>query len=157
VSVEAKWLVHPATGGALPAIAVLPSLSLPMGSPEFSAGHTQFTLSGLFDWSLPGGTSLSLNGDGSRPLDDAGGSDSWTLSSEAGLGVPLQRHWAVSGDVFVSDAQASGATAEWAADAGVEFFPNPSTQLDFIVVHTLSAPDRASGAQLGYSHRWSGW
>jgi hypothetical protein len=155
LSVEAKWLLHAANGGVVPALALLPAVSLPAGSTEFSAGHAQLTLSGLCDWTLPGGTSVSLNADGSRAI-DASDDPVWALSSEGGFEVPLQRHWAVSGDVFVSDARTSDATAEWSADAAVEFYPSPDAQLDLVVAHTLSAPQRASAVQVGYSRRWAG-
>lgn len=157
MSVEAKWLVHAATAGVVPAVAFLPAVSLPVGSAEFSSGHARAALSALCDWTLPDGTSLSLNGDGSQEINDSTAEGLWTLSSEAGFETPLQRCWEISGDVAVSDVRTSGATTQWAADAAIEFYPAPSTQLDFVVSHTFSAPERSSGAQIGYSRRWSGW
>jgi hypothetical protein len=155
VSVEAKWFVHAQVGGLAPALALLPALSLPVGTSEFSAGSAQATLTGLFDWALRSGPTISLNGGASRILDGSGGDGAWTLNSAAALGVPLRHDWAVSGDVFVADPLASGETAAWSADAAVEFYPTPDTQLDLGVIFSTSDPAKMNSVQLGFSRRWS--
>jgi len=155
VSIEAKGLVHQGTGGVVPSLALLPAVSLPVGAEAFSSGKVQVTVSTLCDWPLRAGPTLSLNLNLARIVDDSGRRYAWQTGSEAGLGVPIGRAWAVSGDVFVTDPFATSETPSWSADAGVEFYPDPDIQLDVSLVVPASGPTKTTGVQVGFSRRWS--
>jgi hypothetical protein len=155
VSIEAKAFVHQGAGGIVPSLAFLPSVSLPVGADALSAGKTLVTLSALCDWPLRAGPTLSLNLNLARIVDDTGNHYAWQTSSQAAVGVPLSRAWAISGDVFVADPFAASTTPSWSADAGLEFYPDPDIQLDVSVVVPVSGPTRTTGVQIGFSRRWS--
>src|SRR5258706_1526117 len=61
VSLEVKWRVRGAGRGAAPALALLPTLVIPMGSDAFSAHDYQLGVTGLGDWTLGESGSLGLN------------------------------------------------------------------------------------------------
>lgn len=153
MSVEAKWLVLDRDKGAVPSVALLPAVSIPTGSSDFTAGKVQAGLSGLFGWTLPSGTSLTLDADIARVVESSDSPYEWQLSSEAAFQIPLRRNWAVSGDGFVSEPLVSGSSAPWGVDAGVEFYPNPNTQLDLTAIQTYTEPGTATAVQIGYSRR----
>ena len=155
VSVEAKGLVHQGQGGLVPSLALLPAVSLPVGADAFSSGKAQVTVSALCDWPLRSGPTLSLNLNMARIVDDTGTQYAWQTGSEAGVGVPLGRAWAISGDVFVTDPFAASTTPSWSADAGLEFYPDPDIQLDVTVVVPVSGPTKTTGVQVGFSRRWN--
>ena len=152
LSLEAKWC--PVAGsGALPAMALMPVLSLPSGSAEFSAGGTEGTLNGLLGWTLRSGATITADADVARLLDDSG-SRFTQLGSAAAIEAPLRRDLAVSADVFATEPLVDGADAVWSADAALEFYPDPGTQLDLIVTRTFNASANSTGVQLGFSRRW---
>jgi len=47
----------------------------------------------------------------------------------------------------------SGSTTPWGLDAGVEYYPNPVTQLDLVIIRTYTEPGHATALQAGYSRR----
>jgi len=153
VSLEAKWSLIHDSAGLTPALALLPAVSIPSGSADFSAGKAQPGVGALLGWTLRSGTSLNLGAGATRVVDDAGDT-AWQLGWEGAVGIPLQRHWAVSSDVFVTDPLEQGSSVEWGADAGVEFYPHPDTQLDVIASHTFGDPADATSVQIGFSRRW---
>ena len=153
MSVEAKWLAldHPA--GKVPSVALLPAVSVPSGTSDFTVGKVQAGLSGLLGWTLPSGTSLALDANWSRVVESSDSPYIWQLGSQTAFQIPLRRDWAVSGDLFVSAPLVSSSTEPWGVDAGVEYYPRPDTQLDFVVIHTFTEPGSATAAQLGFSQR----
>jgi len=155
VSIEAKWSVIGQSAGLIPAVALLPAVSLPTGSADFSAGHAQPGIGALFGWALRSGTALTLATGASHVADDEGDRQVWQMGWEAAIGVPLTRHWAVSSDLFVTDPLVEGLSTAWGADAGLAFYPNPDTQLDVAVSHTFGERAGATSVQIGFSRRWS--
>jgi len=153
MSVEAKWLVHDSAPGAVPSVALLPAVSIPTGSSDFTAGKVQAGLSGLFGWTLSSGISFSLDADIARAVESSDSPYEWQLGSEGAFQAPLRRQWAVSGDAFVSEPLVSGSSTPWGVDAGVEFYPNPDTQLDLTAIQTYTEPGSATAVQIGYSRR----
>jgi len=153
MSVEAKWLALDSAGGKVPSVAFLPAVSVPTGTSDFTAGKVQAGLSSLLGWTLASGTSFSLDANASRMVDSSDSPYEWQLGSQAAFQIPLRRHWAVSGDTFVTVPLVSSSTAPWGADAGVEFYPNPDTQLDLTAIQTFTEPGTATAVQVGYSRR----
>jgi len=154
LSLEAKWSLIRDSRGLTPAFALLPAVSIPTGSSDFSAGQAQPGLGALFGWTLRSGIALNLGAGATDVVDDSG-AHSWQLGWEGAVGIPLQRHWAVSSDVFLTDPLARGSSVEWGADAGVEFYPNPDTQFDAIASYTFGDPTDATSVQIGFSRRWA--
>jgi hypothetical protein len=153
MSVEAKWLVLNRPAGGAPSVALLPAVSIPSGTSDFTAGKVQAGLSGLLGWTLPSGTSLSFGANVSRVVESSDSPHVWQLGSQGAFQIPLRREWAVSGDLFVSAPLVEGSRAPWGADAGVEYYPNPETQLDLVVTYTFTEPGTATAVQIGFSRR----
>ena len=153
MSVEAKWLALDRAEGAVPSIAFLPSVSLPTGSSDFTAGKTQAGLATLLGWTLHSGTSLSFDMNATHAVEDTDSPYEWQLGAQAAFQVPLERHWAVSGDTFVTVPLVSGSSAPWGVDGGVEYYPNPDTQLDCTAIQTFTEPGTATAFQIGFSRR----
>ena len=153
MSVEAKWLALSRTEGRVPSVAFLPAVSFPTGTSDFSAGKVQGGISGLLGWTLHSGTSLSLDANIARVVEDSDSPYEWQLGSQGAFQIPLRRDWAVSGDVFVSEALVSGSSAPWGLDAGVEFYPNPDIQIDLVAVQTFTEPGTSTAVQIGFSWR----
>jgi len=155
MSIEAKWLALDRPSGRAPSVAFLPAVSLPSGSSDFSAGKVQAGLAALLGWTLPSGTSLSLDGAVSRVVESTDSPYVWRLAAQTAFQIPLRREWAVSGDLFVSAPLQSGSATPWGLDAGVEYYPNPVTQIDLAVIQTFAEPGNATAAQLGFSRRFA--
>lgn len=125
---------------------------------RYGVGHgLEFRLeagiSGLLGWALRDGTTLALDTDMSRVVQSSGGPYVWQLGSQGAFEIPVRRNWAFSGDVFVSSFLQNDSTTPWGADAGVEYYPNPDTQLDLVAIHTFTEPGTATSVQLGLSRR----
>jgi len=129
---------------------------LPSGSSDFTAGKVQAGLAGLLGWTLQSGTQLSLDAGVSRVVESTDSPYVWQIASQTAFQIPLRREWAVSGDLFVSAPLVSGSATPWGLDAGVEYYPNPVTQIDLAVVQTFAEPGTATAAQLGFSRRIGG-
>jgi hypothetical protein len=161
MSVEAKWLALDRPAGRVPSVAFLPAVSIPSGTSAFSAGKVQAGLSALLGWTLPSGTSLSLDAALSRVVQSSDSSYVWQGAWQTAFQIPLQREWAISGDLFVGNQRRSirlGAAGEriehaLGLDAGVEYYPNPVTQIDLAVIQTFAEPGTATAVQLGFSRR----
>jgi hypothetical protein len=153
VSVEAKWLTVNRHEGAVPSVALLPAVTLPTGTSDFTGGKVQAGLSSLLGWTLASGTSLSFDAVASRVVQSSDSPYVWQLGSQAAFQTPLRRDWAISGDAYVSAPLVSGSASPWGVDAGIEYYPNPETQLDLVVIHTLTEPGSSTALQLGYSRR----
>jgi len=156
MSVEAKWLALRRAAGKVPSVAFLPAVSIPSGTSQLTAGKVQAGLGTLLGWALQSGTSLSLGANLSRIVESADGPYGWDLGSQGAFQVPLRRDWAISGDMFVSTPWQSSASAQWGADAGVEYYPDPNVQLDLVAIQTFTEPGTATAAQLGVSWRIGG-
>ena len=154
MSVEAKWLALSHTDGSVPSVALLPAVTLPSGTSGFTAGKVQAWVSGLLGWTLPSRASLSIEANAARVLESSDGPYVWQLGTQCAFQIPVSRHWAVNGDLFVSAPLVSGATTPWGGDAGAEYYPNPDTQLDLVVIHTLTEPGTATAVQVGFSRRF---
>jgi len=161
MSVEAKWLVLDGPAGRVPSVALLPAVSFPSGTSDFTAGKVQGGLAALLGWTLPSGTSLSLDAALSRVVESSDTSYVWQLAWQAAFQIPLRREWAMNGDLFVGNERrairfsASGERIEHALglDAGVEYYPNPVTQIDLAIIQTFAEPGNATAVQLGFSRR----
>lgn len=154
MSVEAKWLALSRPEGGVPSVALLPAVSFPSGTSDFTAGKVQAGLAGLLGWTLASGASLSFDTNVSRVVESSGSPYVWQLGSQGAFQIPLRRDWAVSGDLFVSAPMVSGSTAPWGADAAVEYYPNPDTQLDLVAIHTFTEPGTSTAVQIGFSRRF---
>ena len=155
MSVEAKWLALDRPEGGVPSVALLPAVSLPTGTSDFTAGKPQAALAALLGWTLHSGTSLSLDANVSRAVESSDGPYEWQVGSQAAFQIPLRRSWAISGDAFVTAPVVSGSSAPWGLDAGVEYYPGPNTQLDLTVIQTFTEPGTATAVQIGFSRRIS--
>jgi hypothetical protein len=153
VSLETKWLALDRPAGAIPSVALLPTVSLASGTSDFTAGKVQAGISGLLGWTLRDGTTLALDSDVSRVVENSGDPYVWELGTQGAFEIPVRRNWAISGDLFVSSVLEGDSTAPWGADAAVEFYPNPDTQLDLIAIHTFTEPGTATSLQVGFSRR----
>ena len=138
----------------VPSVGFLPSVSFPTGTSDFTAGKVQAGVSGLLGWTLSSGTSLSLDANLTRGVESSDGPYEWQIGSQAAFQIPLRRDWAISGDGFISAPLVDHATAPWGLDGGVEFYPNPETQLDLTLVQTFTEPGTATAIQLGFSRRF---
>jgi hypothetical protein len=137
----------------IPSVALLPTVTLDSGTSDFTAGKVQAGISGLLGWALRDGTTLALDSDVSRVVESSGGPYAWQLGTQGAFEIPVRRNWALSGDLFVSSVLESDSTSPWGADAGVEYYPNPDTQLDLVAIHTFTEPGTATSVQLGFSRR----
>jgi len=160
MSVEAKWLARDRPPGRAPSVGFLPSVSFPSGSSDFSAGKVQAGVTGLLGWTLPSGTSLALDVGLARVVESTDSSYVWQVAWQTAFQIPLRREWAISGDLFVGNQRRSirlgaGERIEHALglDAGVEYYPNPVTQLDLTIIQTFAEPGSATAVQLGFSRR----
>ena len=154
MSIEAKWLALDQPNGAVPSVGFMPAVSLPTGSSQFTAGKVQASLAGLFEWTLHSGTSLTLDANASHAVEESDAPYEWQLGSQAAFQIPLRREWAVGGDAFVTAPLVDGSSAPWGLDAGVEYYPNPETQLDVTLIQTMTEPGTTTAVQLGFSRRF---
>ena len=153
MSLEAKWLALDRPEGSVPSIAFMPVISFPTGSSDFTAGKTQAALAALLGWTLHSGTSLSLDANIARAVESSDSPYEGQVGSQAAFQIPLRRSWAISGDAFLTAPLISGSSVPWGLDAGVEYYPNPNTQLDLTVIQTFTEPGTATAVQIGFSRR----
>ena len=115
--------------GRLPALAVLPQMTLPTGSTLFSSGRALPGLNLVYSWDVPGG--LSLAGSTQVNLAIADGGDSypeWAQSAAAGAGVGTRG--GVYGEWYAFLPAGADAPKEHYLNAGLTWLTADDSQWD---------------------------
>ena len=118
--------------GRLPALAVLPQMTLPTGSTLFSGGRALPGVKLVYSWDAPGG--LSLAGSTQVNLAVADGDDSypeWAQSAVAGAG--LGTHGGVYGEWYAFLPTGADAPQEHYFNAGLTWLTADDSQWDIRV------------------------
>ena len=118
--------------GRLPALALLPQMTLPTGSTLFSAGRALPGVNLVYSWDVPGG--LSLAGSTQVSLTVADGDDSypeWAQSAVAGAGVGARG--GVYGEWYAFLPMRADAPKEHYLNAGLTWLTADDSQWDIRV------------------------
>ena len=118
--------------GRLPALALIPQMTLPTGSTLFSGGRALPGVNLVYSWDVPGG--LSLAGSTQFNLAGAGDDDSyaeWAQSAVAGAG--LGTRGGVYGEWFAFLPMGADAPQEHYLNAGLTWLTADDSQWDFRV------------------------
>ena len=154
VTLGAKWSPSRGNSRGIPAVALVPAITLPTGAEAFTSHFTQLSLGGLADWNLTAALQMSLNLGESYTAGSIQQSYRWQWNGAVGLQYAPGRRWSAGGDVFALGPAGSAQGATWAVDEGVAFLAGANTQLDISAAQGLSGTDRSRSVQVGFSRRW---
>jgi hypothetical protein len=122
-------------------LAVIPIVSLPVGSEGFTSGGVDPTVKIAMARSLPAGFDLSGNVNVSSLTD---GADRFTQTAlSASFGHDLVKGWGGFWEVYGFSAEERGGRASWTFDTGISHPIGPNRQVDFSIGYGLTeaAPD----------------
>lgn len=137
-SVGAKLGFLDAAHGIVPATSIIVATSVPTGASAVSDGRATPEAKLVLGWDLPFGTSLGVNANWSRPVDERGRLDAHAWSASFGHGI-TERVGAYAEAFSLSEVR--GGPAARFANGGLSFAASDALQFDV-----------RAGAQLGGSH-----
>lgn len=151
-TLAAKLRIRGAADGAMPAISLLPALSIPSGHSDVSNDATLPSLTLLLDWSLGGPFSLSSNlGWGRARFAEEGYS---RLSASALLGIELTGRLNGFAEVYVFDREVPAGGSTSYIDAGLVCEIGRSFTLDASVGAGVDGTDTDYFFGVGLGKRW---
>lgn len=153
VTLSVKWRVLDG-GGAVPAVALLPFVTLPAAREPIGSGQVDAGLRVLLSFELPAQLSLDVNAGGAaigQPHSD--GYLAQAVASAA-LSRALGERLSAFAEVFFASHDRRGGHDSLGADAGLAFFLTPRVALDVAILTTLAGPGPEYALRAGVSVRF---
>ena len=115
-------------GRLLPAISLLPSVSIPAGNRAFTSSTYDPTLGIAWQKNLPAGMSVGGTLTGTS-LSDQRARRAW-YASALSVGIPLRKRLAGFVELYATSSDGPGKGSTWVSDAGVSRNFGPNLQID---------------------------
>lgn len=152
VEVAAKWHLAD-NAGARPSFALIPSVIMPLGQKEFSAGKPVYQLNAIAEWALQNGWGIGALAGYLNGPSGGGRYGQVTLGAALGRSLPSPQ-WSAYGEAVQVITQLAGASDASFLGGGIKYLVSNDAQLDLSFDRgvTSGSPDWLLG--LGFSARF---
>jgi len=152
LEVGAKWHLAD-NAGARPSLALIPSVTVPVGETGFSAGRPVYQLNAMAEWTLANGWGIGALAGYLNGPSGGGRYGQETLGAALGRSLPSPR-WSAYGEAVQVITSLSGASDSSFLGGGVKYLISNDSQLDLSFDRGLTSgsPDWLLG--LGFSARF---